>query len=100
MSQRVTPAALTGEVPPPETPASPARRVSRLDKLLLALSAAGVPIGLVATRRMGRLGGVLLEIASGALFLRACVMVAAGTARRLQVIPAILLFAETIADGL
>ncbi len=66
--------------------------------MLLALSAAGVPIGIVVLRRLGRLGGLLLEGVIGALWLRACAMLTAGTARRLRLLP--LLYAETALDGL
>jgi hypothetical protein len=55
-------------------PASPSDSVGHgvsLDTALFALSAAGVPIGIFALRRLGRLGGLLLEVAGGALFVRA-----------------------------
>ncbi len=73
---------------------------SAADKFLFALSAAGVPIGIFALRRLGRLGGLLLVVAAGALGVRAGVMLAEGTARQLRVLPRLLLFAETALDGL
>lgn len=81
-------------------PSGSLRYDAHLDTVPFALSAAGVPIGIFALRRLGRLGGLLLEVASGALFVRAIVMVAAGTPRRLRAIPRLLLFAETCVDGL
>jgi hypothetical protein len=76
------------------------RREAGLDRMLFALAAAGVPIGIVALRRLGRIGGLLLEAVMSALFVRAVAMVGAGTAERLQVIPRLLLFAETAVDAL
>ncbi len=70
------------------------------DAFLLALSATGVPIGIFALRRLGRLGGLLLVVAAGALGVRASIMLAEGTARQLRLIPRLLLFAETALDGL
>jgi hypothetical protein len=71
-----------------------------LDRMLFALAAAGVPIGIVALQRLGRFGGLLLEAAMSALFVRAVAMVGAGTATRLRVISRVLLFAETAVDAL
>lgn len=70
------------------------------DRFLFTLSAAGVPIGIFALRRMGRLGGLLLDVAAGALGVRALVMLAMGTARRLRLLPRLLLFVETALDWL
>lgn len=70
------------------------------DRFLFALSAAGVPIGIFTLRRLGRPGGLLLEVAIGALGVRAVAMLAMGTARQLRAIPRLLLFAETALDGL
>ncbi|MGZ3603225.1 MAG: MBL fold metallo-hydrolase [Ktedonobacterales bacterium] len=73
---------------------------SLADRFLFALSAAGVPIGIFALRRLGRLGGLLLDVAAGALGVRALVMLATGTAQRLRAVPRLLLFAETALDWL
>jgi hypothetical protein len=67
---------------------------------LLALSATAAPIGLLALWRLGRFGGLLLELAGAALGARAGMMVAAGAGRRLRPVPRLLLFAETALDGL
>jgi hypothetical protein len=72
----------------------------RVDMGLVALSASGVPIGIVALRRLGRLGGLLLEVAASALGIRAVAMVATGTPRRLQPVPRLLLYVEAAMDGL
>jgi hypothetical protein len=71
-----------------------------LDVVLFALSATGVPIALLALMHLGRLGGLLLEIAIGALGVRAWMMVAVGTGRWLQPVPRLLLVAETALDSL
>jgi hypothetical protein len=71
-----------------------------MEMLLLMLSATGVPISIVATRRWGRAVGLMLEAAISALWVRACVMLANGATRRLRVVPALLLCAETVTDGL
>jgi hypothetical protein len=86
----------------PQQPEAPSSAVcaTPLDMLLFALNSTGVPIGIVALRGLGRLGGLLLEVAIGALFVRAVAMVAAGTAPRLRQIPRLLLFAETAVDAL
>jgi hypothetical protein len=73
---------------------------SQADRILCALSAAGVPIGILALSRLGRRGGLLLELAAGALGVRAVAMLIGGAPRRLQVLPRRLLYAETALDGL
>jgi hypothetical protein len=79
---------------------SPVQRRSRLEMALFALSAADVPIGIVALRRLGRLGGLLLEVATSALDVRAVAMVATGALSRLRLVPRLLLYAEAAVDGL
>ncbi len=72
----------------------------RLDAALFALSIAGIPIGIVAVRKLGRFGGLLMEAAIGVLGIRAVFMLGGGAARRLEVVPRVLLFLEIAADGL
>lgn len=73
---------------------------SGIERFLFALSAAGVPIGIFTLRRLGRLGGLLLDVATAALGVRALVLLATGTAQRLRVVPRLLLFIETALDWL
>jgi hypothetical protein len=79
-------------------PAVPSR--TWLDVLLFGLSATGVPLALLARRRLGRLGGLLLEGSACALGVRAGMMMAAGAGRRLRPILRVLLVTETALDGL
>ncbi len=81
------------------SPSSSARRVLR-DRTLFVLSMTGAPIGILALRRWGRIGGILLALASGVLLVRACVLIALGAVARLRPIPRLLLFAETALDGI
>jgi hypothetical protein len=85
---------------PLPTDSSPSSRRSKMESLLLMLSATGVPIGIVANRRWGRASGLMLEASISALWVRACVMLANGATRRLRVVPTLLLCAETVTDGL
>lgn len=73
---------------------------TRGDVMLFALSATGVPIAVLLLRCGGRRGRLLLEGASVALGLRAATMVAVGTGRRLRAAPRLLLYGETVLDGL
>ena len=100
MSKRVSSPSMGAERAQTAALADSREHVARLNTVLFVLSAAGVPIGIVTLRSLGRLGGLLLEVASGALCWRAGAMVAAGTARRLAFLPRLLLFAETAVDGL
>jgi hypothetical protein len=100
MSEHVSSASMGAESAQTAPPSDSRQRGARLNTVLFVLSAAGVPIGIVTLRSLGRLGGLLLEVASGALCWRASAMVAAGTARRLAFVPRLLLFAETAVDGL
>jgi hypothetical protein len=86
--------------PPTAAPAGAARRRTLLDVAIIGLSVAGVPIGVFALRRLGRLGGLLLEIAAAALGARAVTMLVAGVAHRLRVLPQVLLVAEAAVDCL
>ncbi len=98
ISERAVPA-IEGAAQVAPAPSSRARHVLR-DRALFALSMTGAPIGILALRRWGRLGGVLLELASGVLLVRACVLLALGAAARLRPVPRLLLFAETALDGI
>jgi hypothetical protein len=73
---------------------------SRADWFLFALSATGVPIGIIVLSRVGRLGRLLMEVACSALGIRAVTMIAMGAPRRLNVLARLLLYAETIVDGI
>jgi hypothetical protein len=68
--------------------------------LLLGLSATGLPMALLALWRLGRFGGLLLEVAIAALGVRAGTMIASGAGHRLRSVPHLLLFVETALDGL
>jgi hypothetical protein len=70
------------------------------DVMLFAASATGVPIAALLLRSSGRRGGLLLEAASVVLGLRAATMVAAGAGGRLRTLPRLLLYTETVLDGL
>jgi hypothetical protein len=88
------------EAAPSPPPSSSIRHVTLLEWALFGLSAAGVPVGMVLPRRLGRLGGLLVEAAAIALWVRAIAMIVAGTPARLRVVPQLLLFTETAIDGL
>ncbi len=68
--------------------------------ILFMLCIAGVPFGILVFLELGRAGGVMLELVVMALCLRAMMMLADGAANRLQSLPRVLLFAETVVDGL
>jgi hypothetical protein len=70
------------------------------DVMLFAASATGVPIAALLLRYGGRRGGMLLESASVVLGLRAATMIAAGAGGRLRIVPRLLLYTETVLDGL
>jgi hypothetical protein len=70
------------------------------DVMLFAASATGVPIAALLLRYGGRRGGLLLESASVMLGLRAATMVAAGAGGRLRAVPRLLLYTETVLDGI
>ena len=72
----------------------------RPGKVLLAASVAGLPLVLLALRRLGRRGGLLVEAGCGALFARDMTMTVTGTPARLRALPRFLLFAEAAVSGL
>jgi hypothetical protein len=75
------------------------RSPTAVGRLLLGVSAMGLPLTLVATRRMGRLGRLCAEVGYGILLARAVIMVAGGAPRRMKRLTALLLYLELLADA-
>ncbi len=71
-----------------------------LDRSLFGLSAAGIPLVVVALLRLGRAGGLLVEMVCALLFGRAIWFAAAGSPRRLQTVPRVLAYAELGPDAI
>jgi hypothetical protein len=69
----------------------------RLGRAVLAASALGYPLTLLAVRRFGRRGALVAEAVCGGLLVRDAAMLRMGTARRLRRGPAALLWLETAA---
>jgi hypothetical protein len=67
---------------------------SRVGTALLAASASGAPVMLLALRYLGRPGRVLVTTGCGALLARDAAMVASGTPARLRPLPRTMLLAE------
>lgn len=86
---------------PHSAPSRPDRPVpSWLGRLLLSLSAAGVPLVLILPRRFGRRGGLVVTAAGGVLLTRDAALTVSGAPARLRPLPRLLLFAEDAAAGM
>ncbi|HVN12537.1 MAG TPA: nitroreductase/quinone reductase family protein [Kineosporiaceae bacterium] len=84
----------SGPSPATSQPSTPAAPAGRLGTVLLAASAAGAPLSLLALRHLGRWGRVLVASGCAVLLVRDTTMVASGTPRRLRPLPRALLVAE------
>ena len=82
---------------PEDQEAGPAR--NRLGVALLVLSAAGLPLGRLAARRLGGWGDLLVESGCALLFARDVTMIFGGAPSRLRPLPRALLLLELVASG-
>ncbi|HEV7187038.1 MAG TPA: hypothetical protein VGN28_04015 [Blastococcus sp.] len=81
----------------PENQAGPER--NRLGVALLVFSAAGLPLGRLAARRLGGWGDLLVESGCAMLFARDLTMTFGGAPARLRPLPRALLLLELVASG-
>jgi len=71
-----------------------------LGRGLFVLSVAGLPLSVLALSRLGRVGKLMLQVASTLLFARAVQFVVTGAPARLRTFPRLLAYAELVVDGL